>query len=146
MGSDHGLGSWQRVGYILDLPISAKWKTTLLAVTLHEAMRDGVCHASISTLAKKASVSRRWLGLELEPIEAAGLIAIDQRLNGKAPVIEVCWERIRTILKSETSTKHAQVNAIPETVSEPLPAQNDHAICANHAQAPAQNEHEPAQT
>src|SRR6267142_2483443 len=145
MGSDHGLGSWQRVGYILDLPISAKWKTTLLAVTLHEAMRDGVCHASISTLAKKASASRRWLGLELEPIETAGLIAIDQRFNGKAPVIEVCWEQIKAMLKNDTCANHAQASATHGTLSEPPHAQIEQATCANHAQAPAQNEHEPAQ-
>jgi hypothetical protein len=102
LGSDHNLGAWQRISLILALEVSAQWKSVLVAIAQHEAMKDGVCRASVTTLAKRASVSRRWLGRNLSPMETAGLIAIDERRNGAAPVIEVLWERLQGIYACPT--------------------------------------------
>jgi len=97
LGSDHNLGAWQRIALILGLEVSTQWKCVLIAISQFEAMRDGICRASVTTLARRASVSRRWLGINLAPMEVAGLIAIDQRKNGAAPVIEILWERLQGV-------------------------------------------------
>ena len=80
----------------------------MVAIAQHEAMRDGICRAAVGTLAKKVSASRRWAGMQLEPMQSAGLIAIDQRRNGARPVIEVCWSEIQQMVK-ETCAPHAHV-------------------------------------
>jgi hypothetical protein len=118
VADDHGLGSWQRVDMILRLQAPTGRKLLLVAIARQESRRHGVCYASMGTLAKEASLSRRWVWRELVALDAEGLIKTD-RQNGRAPRVEICWERVQEIVEAaETRGASSQVEYVPFADSE----------------------------
>jgi hypothetical protein len=100
LASDHSLGAWQRINAIHRIPGSTGRKALLVVIAKHEARRDGVCRASEGTLAREASLSRRWVSSEITKPADENIIAAN-RHSGRPPMIEIKWNQIMVLAESD---------------------------------------------